>query len=187
MMFQIIKLRATATSSLFLKGSLLQARLRPSLPSSSSQESLPPPPGGDGDIGVGISGGNDTFTPYPYDSLDDDSDSSLPADSSSSSSINQDGDLPLINQTQPSSSYQFKRLLSYGVKGNDVSELQKRLTSEKVYKGPITGYFGKLTKEAVKKYQAKNKLPQVGAVGPKTLALLNKTSSIASPQGFSLR
>lgn len=37
----------------------------------------------------------------------------------------------------------------------------------------ITGYFGPVTRNAIKKYQKKNNLPQVGVVGPKTRALLN--------------
>lgn len=113
------------------------------------------------------------------------------SDSSSSSSQGNDFIQNASNQDdseQLSSSYQFKKYLSFGIKGNDVRELQKRLTSKGVYKGPITGYFGTLTREAVKKYQAKNKIPQVGVVGPKTLALLNKSSSsTSSSQGFSLR
>jgi hypothetical protein len=71
-------------------------------------------------------------------------------------------------------SYKFLSPLSVGSRGTDVTELQKRLTTEGVYSGPITGYFGSLTKTAVQKYQAIHGLSQLGNVGPATRALLNK-------------
>jgi peptidoglycan hydrolase-like protein with peptidoglycan-binding domain len=94
----------------------------------------------------------------------------------------------VYNQTQNQSSYiqpqtttsTFTRELSLGSKGSDVTLLQNRLTSEGVYSGPITGYYGGMTREAVKKYQVKNNLPPVGVVGPKTLQLLNGSSSSTS-------
>jgi len=73
--------------------------------------------------------------------------------------------------------YIFTRTLSVGSRGDDVTELQKRLTQEGVYSGPITGYFGPLTEAGVKAFQEKNGLEQVGIVGPKTRALLNQGSS----------
>jgi N-acetylmuramoyl-L-alanine amidase len=57
--------------------------------------------------------------------------------------------------------------------GNAVTELQKRLTNEGVYSGPITGYFGPLTSAGVKAYQQKYGISQVGTVGPLTRAKLN--------------
>ncbi|OGY92637.1 MAG: hypothetical protein A3H70_04225 [Candidatus Komeilibacteria bacterium RIFCSPLOWO2_02_FULL_48_11] len=71
-------------------------------------------------------------------------------------------------------SYKFTRQLTVGSKGADATELQKRLTAEKVYSGPITGFFGVQTLAAVKLYQKNHKLEQVGIVGPATRALLNK-------------
>jgi N-acetylmuramoyl-L-alanine amidase len=53
-------------------------------------------------------------------------------------------------------------------------ELQKRLATEGLYTGPVTGYFGPLTETAVKAYQTKNGLDPAGIVGPKTRAVLNK-------------
>ncbi|MGC9610692.1 MAG: peptidoglycan-binding domain-containing protein [Minisyncoccia bacterium] len=72
------------------------------------------------------------------------------------------------------SSYQFLNPLKLGSSGTDVTELQKKLKSEGVYSGAITGYFGSLTETAVKKYQKTNGLTQLGSVGPGTRALLNK-------------
>lgn len=71
-------------------------------------------------------------------------------------------------------SYKFTRQIVSGSKGADVTELQKRLTAEKVYSGPITGLFGAQTLAAVKLYQKKHGLSQVGVLGPATRALLNK-------------
>lgn len=68
----------------------------------------------------------------------------------------------------------FARSLSQGSRGDDVTKLQERLTAEGVYTGPITGYFGVLTRAAVEAYQEMKGLEKVGVVGPKTRAELNK-------------
>ncbi len=67
----------------------------------------------------------------------------------------------------------FTHYLTVGSKGIEVTELQKRLTTLKIYSGPITGTFGGLTRTAVKKFQSLHKLTQLGAVGPGTRAALN--------------
>lgn len=72
--------------------------------------------------------------------------------------------------------YVFTQTLSTGSTGVDVTEVQKRLTAEGVYSGPITGYFGAMTKAAVIAYQTKHSLAQVGIVGPQTRAALNVCS-----------
>jgi peptidoglycan hydrolase-like protein with peptidoglycan-binding domain len=72
-----------------------------------------------------------------------------------------------------STGYQFMNDLKFGSTGNDVIELQKKLTAEGVYTGPITGSYGILTTDAVRAYQQKNGLPSVGVVGPQTRAKLN--------------
>ena len=68
------------------------------------------------------------------------------------------------------------RNLREGMSGDDVKALQAVLSQDmSVYpEGLITGYFGKATARAVKKYQEKNGLPGVGNVGPLTLGKLNK-------------
>lgn len=68
----------------------------------------------------------------------------------------------------------FTQLLSIGSTGAEVKALQERLKNDGLYSGPITGTFGALTEAAVKKYQAKNSLNQVGVVGPGTRKLLNQ-------------
>ena len=70
--------------------------------------------------------------------------------------------------------FQFNNPLSLGSEGEDVAELQKRLTAEGVYSGSITGYFGTMTQAAVKKYQTKYGINPLGNVGPATRAQLNK-------------
>ena len=56
----------------------------------------------------------------------------------------------------------------------DVTELQNRLTEEGFYNGPVTGYFGRLTRAAVIRYQkAHNITPAVGYFGPITRAAMN--------------
>ncbi|HAS95682.1 TPA: hypothetical protein DCS99_04675, partial [Candidatus Wolfebacteria bacterium] len=61
--------------------------------------------------------------------------------------------------------------LREGSSGDDVKLLQAILAADvSVYpEGRITGYYGKLTAQAVKRFQKLYKLDQVGNVGPKTL------------------
>ncbi|MBI3589112.1 MAG: peptidoglycan-binding protein [Candidatus Liptonbacteria bacterium] len=80
----------------------------------------------------------------------------------------------LQSQQSTVGSYKFLNPLKFGSTGTDVTELQKRLIAEGVYSGPVTGYYGALTQAAVKRYQAKHGLPQLGIVGPATRTLLNK-------------
>ncbi len=83
--------------------------------------------------------------------------------------------IPVIGQP-----IKFARNLTLGAKGDDVTQLQKILTNEKVYSGPITGYFGLLTRAGVKKYQEKYSItPRSGFVGPKTIAVLNAIPTTA--------
>ncbi|MEK7662078.1 MAG: peptidoglycan-binding protein, partial [Patescibacteria group bacterium] len=82
---------------------------------------------------------------------------------------------PPAGQVLGIATYVFNRDLKIGARGTDVTELQKYLTANAIYSGPVTGYFGKLTKNAVKSYQKNNKLPSYGFFGPMTRALVNKT------------
>lgn len=60
--------------------------------------------------------------------------------------------------------------------GEDVKLLQELLaTDPEIYpEGLITGFFGLLTENAVKRFQKKAGFEQVGNVGPKTFARLNE-------------
>ncbi len=66
--------------------------------------------------------------------------------------------------------------LREGMTSDEVKTLQEILaTDPSIYpEGKITGYFGFLTRQAVKRFQKIAGLEQVGTVGPKTLAKLNE-------------
>lgn len=76
--------------------------------------------------------------------------------------------------------YTFSKILSRGEQNKQVEHLQVLLASEpSIYqKGLITGYFGTLTENAVKKFQKKYKLPVTGVANIATLKNLEKLSSI---------
>ncbi len=80
--------------------------------------------------------------------------------------------LPALIAAAPQAA--FNRGLSVGSTGDDVRNLQTRLLSEGFFKGEATGYFGPITQKAVKAYQAKYGINQLGIVGPATRAQLNK-------------
>lgn len=68
------------------------------------------------------------------------------------------------------------RQLRWGMSGEDVELLQEILaTDPDIYpEGLVTGYFGPLTHNAVKRLQKVANFEQVGQVGPKTLRRLNE-------------
>ena len=72
--------------------------------------------------------------------------------------------------------FQLINQLRFGMTSEEVKRLQEILaTDPDVYpEGFITGYFGRLTEKAVKKFQKKICVEQVGIVGPKTLAKINE-------------
>ncbi len=70
----------------------------------------------------------------------------------------------------------FSKILKRGSLGEEVKNLQIFLSqfSDIYPQGIISGYFGPLTETAVKKFQKKYGLEQVGIIGPKTRAILNR-------------
>jgi len=68
------------------------------------------------------------------------------------------------------------RQLRQGMSGEDVKLLQEVLATDlDVYpEGLVTGYFGQLTENAVKRFQKIAGIEQVGEVGPKTLSRINE-------------
>src|SRR3989344_8987855 len=68
----------------------------------------------------------------------------------------------------------FNRDLYVGMRGNDVSNLQEFLTEEGYYAGPVSGYFGLLTVQAVKKFQSAHGINPTGYFGPRTRAIANQ-------------
>lgn len=83
----------------------------------------------------------------------------------------------------------FTRTLQRGSSGDDVQKLQEFLAQDKdIYpQGLATGYFGSATEAAVKRFQKKHGIDQVGIVGPKTreklqeLAAGNCAQSVTRP------
>ncbi len=71
------------------------------------------------------------------------------------------------------STFKFNKNLRAGMKGNDVLKLQKRLKELGIYKGPMTGFFGNITKKAVKKYQKSVGLKSTGLVNASTRKKIN--------------
>lgn len=67
----------------------------------------------------------------------------------------------------------FTSLLKVGSSGAEVTALQKALTAQGVYSGPINGNFGPQTQAAVKKFQTAHKITPAGYTGPATRAALN--------------
>lgn len=88
--------------------------------------------------------------------------------------------LPVIAFAQDG---QFTTNLKRESSGKDVARLQEFLkTLPDVYpEGLVTGYFGLVTEKAVKRFQKKYGLEQVGVVGPKTREKLNNFG-IRTPQ-----
>ncbi|MDB4992360.1 MAG: family of calcium-binding protein [Parcubacteria group bacterium] len=74
------------------------------------------------------------------------------------------------------STYNFAKNLTVGSHGEDVTQLQTILISEGfLHLDAPSGYFGSLTKAAVKLYQAAHGIsPAAGYVGPMTRAVLNQ-------------
>jgi len=72
--------------------------------------------------------------------------------------------------------YQFNNNLYYGMRSDEVSELQKVLMSLGLLNiREATGYFGSMTVNAVKEYQTINNItPVSGFFGPLTRACMNK-------------
>lgn len=68
--------------------------------------------------------------------------------------------------------------LTVGSRGSQVKELQQRLTILGFYTGPITNYFGPLTRDSVIKFQKTyNIFPHAGYVGNLTRGKLNEMSA----------
>jgi hypothetical protein len=82
--------------------------------------------------------------------------------------------VPSNSSVSSSNKYKFNKTLSFGSRGVDVTELQKRLIVEGFLSGTATGYFGTMTVAAVKKYQSHYGISQLGNVGPVTRGQLNK-------------
>jgi peptidoglycan hydrolase-like protein with peptidoglycan-binding domain len=72
--------------------------------------------------------------------------------------------------------------LERGDRGAEVRDLQTRLNAAGYYQGKITGYYGRLTEAAVKRFQRAKKLPVVGIAGSQTYAALRASEGIVARQ-----
>lgn len=81
-----------------------------------------------------------------------------------------------LQQQQQTVVAQLVANLREGNRGEQVAMLQRMLAQDSsLYpEGTVSGYFGKLTAAAVKRFQQKHGIEQVGNVGPKTLKKLNE-------------
>lgn len=71
--------------------------------------------------------------------------------------------------------------LRFGMEKSDVKELQERLKEEGYFNfHTATGYFGEITRTAVRDFQKANDLTVDGIVGPQTFGALNASSSSGS-------
>lgn len=68
--------------------------------------------------------------------------------------------------------YSVAALSSYGSTGQEVINIQNRLSAWGYYRGGIDGIYGYLTYSAVRDFQVKNGLTVDGIAGPETLAAL---------------
>lgn len=135
-----------------------------------------PPTGNETEHSVPLSAGNGVPGTVTYMSRSTTTQSSL-------SGTGEPQETPLVIESASSTPrgevlgaavFKFHKNLWYGLRDENISELQKKLLAEGVYKGPITGYFGSLTKAAVITYQRKNAIYSSGFVGELTRESLNK-------------
>jgi hypothetical protein len=70
--------------------------------------------------------------------------------------------------------FTFTKDLWFDLSGTDVEELQNFLIGNNYLSSEATGYFGSLTRDAVRRYQAANNISQTGYVGPLTREALNR-------------
>ena len=75
--------------------------------------------------------------------------------------------------------------LREGDKGTAVTELQTMLKKLNYYYGSVTGSFGSLTKQAVRKFQDANKLTVDGVAGPATINKLRSLTGGSTDSGSS--
>ncbi len=82
----------------------------------------------------------------------------------------------LLAQQQNAALVSLIQTLREGSSGDQVATLQALLAIDSsIYpEGRVSGYFGRLTAEAVKRFQKKHGIDSLGVVGPKTLKKLNE-------------
>jgi N-acetylmuramoyl-L-alanine amidase len=72
--------------------------------------------------------------------------------------------------------------ISWGSSGNQVTRVQERLSQWGYYSGPLDGYYGYETYQAVLDFQRSNGINPDGVVGEITLAALGLSSPATAPE-----
>jgi len=82
-------------------------------------------------------------------------------------------------ESETKGTYDAGTVIRPGDKGDDISKIQSRLKDLEYYDyGSITGYYGPITQEAVRKFQRTNGLAVDGIMGSASLTLLNSESAL---------
>jgi peptidoglycan hydrolase-like protein with peptidoglycan-binding domain len=83
------------------------------------------------------------------------------------------GSVSVVVPTPTPGTFVFSKTLEFGMRSEDVRQLQLILIQEKLLVSEATGYFGSLTRDAVVQFQKTHNVDPIGIVGPKTRAVLN--------------
>jgi len=88
--------------------------------------------------------------------------------------------------TDQSGTAQTRPTLYWGSTGDNVKQVQQRLSNWGYYKGPIDGFLGAATFNAIKEFQRKNGLTPDGIVGAQTYNALGLGTGTApaAPTGY---
>lgn len=86
------------------------------------------------------------------------------------------GEVSAYSDAALSGGYLFVKFLNLGSSGDEIKQLQNKLKNLGFFPSDIdaTGYFGKITEDAVKKFQKEKNIDSFGYVGPKTREALNQ-------------
>lgn len=82
-------------------------------------------------------------------------------------------------QLQPAQSVEV--LSKYGSRGAEVKAIQQALKDRGLFNDDVTGYYGPITQEAVRKFQRQKGLQVDGIAGPQTLKALGITIGTIPP------
>ncbi len=82
---------------------------------------------------------------------------------------------------KPKTAANSTQALEKGKRGSEVTALQKKLQAAGYFDGPVTGYFGTLTQEAVVAFQKANGIVSDGVVDSSTLQALNSPKEASKP------
>lgn len=88
-----------------------------------------------------------------------------------------------LASTQPSDQPSVDAISQYGSQSDEVTKIQTRLKAWGYFDGPVTGYYGSQTTEAVKAFQQKHGLSATGVADAKTLELIGLPSSSSASSG----